>query len=228
MSYEQFLSSGMHIGMKQQTKDMKRFIYKIRDDGLAVLNLQTIEDRVKLAGKFLAKFQKIMVVSRKAVGWKPSIKFAEAVNGKVITGRFMPGIITNPSFPGYYEPEVIVITDPLIDLQAIEESTKMRIPIVALCDTSNETQLIDVIIPVNNKGRKALATVYWLLAKEILKNRGTIKQDEDFKMKAEEFESEEMENPEREGKKEFIRGPSNYKYAGKRPGGGRKFLSRRS
>jgi len=227
MSYEQFLSSGMHIGMKQQTNDMKRFIYKIRDDGLAVLNLQTIEDRVKLAGKFLAKFQRIMVVSRKAVGWKPSIKFAEAVNAKSVTGRFMPGIITNPSFPGYYEPEVVVITDPLIDLQATEESTKMRIPIVALCDTSNETQSIDVIIPVNNKGRKALATVYWLLAREILKNRGTIKQDEDFKMKAEEFESEEMEKPERDGKKEFIRGPSNYKYAGKRPGGGRKFLSRR-
>jgi small subunit ribosomal protein S2 len=228
MSYEQFLSSGMHIGMKQQTKDMKKFIYKIRDDGLAVLNLQTIEDRVKLAGKFLARFQRIMVISRKAVGWKPAMKFTEAVGGKAVAGRFLPGIITNPSFPGYYEPEVVVITDPLIDLQAIEEAIKMRIPIVALCDTSNETQSIDIIIPVNNKGRKALATVYWLLAREILKNKGTIKQDEDFKMKAEDFESEEMEKSERESKKEFIRGSSKYKYASKRPGGGRKFLPRRS
>jgi len=228
MSYEQFLSSGMHIGMKQQTKDMKKFIYKIRDDGLAVLNLQTIEDRVKLAGKFLARFQRIMVVSRKIVGWKPAAKFTETVNGKAVTGRFMPGTITNPYFPGYYEPEVVLITDPLIDLQAIEESIKMRIPIVALCDTSNETNSIDIIIPVNNKGRKSIATVYWLLAREILKNRGTIKQDEDFKQKPEDFESEEVEKPEREGKKEFISGPTKYKHAGKRTGGGRKFLSRRS
>ena len=193
MSYEQFLSAGMHIGMKQQTKDMKKYIYKVRDDGLAVLDLQTIENQVKIAGKFLARFQRIMVVSRKAVAWKPVIKFAEAVNGKPVTGRFLPGTITNPSFPGYYEPEVIVITDPLIDTQAVEESVKMRIPIVALCDTSNETSSIDIVIPVNNKGRKSLATVYWLLAREILKNRGTIKTDEEFKVKPEEFESEEIE-----------------------------------
>lgn len=193
MSYEQFLSAGMHIGMKQQTKDMKRYIYKIRDDGLAVLDLQTIENQVKTAGKFLARFQRIMIVSRKAVAWKPAIKFAEAVNGKYITGRFLPGTITNPSFPGYYEPDVVIITDPLIDTQAIEEAVKMRVPIVALCDTSNETTSIDFVIPVNNKGRKSLATVYWLLAREILKNRGVIKTDEEFKVKPEEFESEEIE-----------------------------------
>jgi small subunit ribosomal protein S2 len=183
----------MHIGMKQQTKDMKKYIYKIRDDGLAVLDLQTIENQVKTAGKFLARFQRIMIVSRKAVAWKPVIKFAEVVNGKYITGRFLPGTITNPSFPGYYEPEVIIITDPLIDTQAIEEAVKMRVPIVALCDTSNETSSIDFVIPVNNKGRKSLATVYWLLAREILKNRGAIKTDEEFKVKPEEFESEEIE-----------------------------------
>jgi small subunit ribosomal protein S2 len=183
----------MHIGMKQQTKDMKRYIYKIRDDGLAVLDLQTIENQVKTAGKFLARFQRIMIVSRKAVAWKPAIKFAEVVNCKSITGRFLPGTITNPSFPGYYEPEVVIITDPLIDTQAIEEAVKMRVPVVALCDTSNETSSIDFVIPVNNKGRKSLATVYWLLAREILKNRGVIKTDEEFKVKPEEFESEEIE-----------------------------------
>jgi small subunit ribosomal protein S2 len=165
----------------------------VRDDGLAVLDLQTIENQVKIAGKFLARFQRIMVVSRKIVAWKPIIKFSEAVNGKAVTGRFLPGTITNPFFPGYYEPEVVLITDPLVDTQAIEEAVKMRVPIVALCDTSNETSSIDIVIPVNNKGRKSLATVYWLLAREILKNRGTIKTDEEFKAKPEDFESEEVE-----------------------------------
>ena len=198
MPYEEYLSAGMHIGTKQQTKQMRKFIYKTREDGLAILDLQTIENKIKLAGKFLARFNKIMVVSRKSVAWKPIIKFAEAINGKTVTGRFLPGTITNPNFPGYYEPEVLLVTDPLIDSQAIEEAIKMRIPIISLCDTSNETSSIDLIIPVNNKGRKSLSMVYWLLAREIQKNRGIIKEDGEFKYKPEEFESKERERTEEE------------------------------
>jgi len=198
MPYEEYLSAGMHIGTKQQTKQMKKFIYKTREDGLAILDLQTIENKIKLAGKFLSKFNKIMVVSRKSVAWKPIVKFAEAVNGKYVTGRFLPGTITNPNFPGYYEPEVLLVTDPLVDVQSIEEAIKMRIPIVSLCDTSNEISSIDLIIPVNNKGRKSLSMVYWLLAREIQKNRGIIKEDGEFKYKPEEFESKERERTEEE------------------------------
>jgi len=101
MPYEEYLSAGMHIGTKQQTQQMKKFIYKTREDGLAILDLQTIENKIKLAGKFLARFNRIMVVSRKSVAWKPIVKFTEAVSGKAITGRFLPGTITNPNFPGY-------------------------------------------------------------------------------------------------------------------------------
>ena len=198
MPYEQYLSAGMHIGMKQQTKDMKKFVYKLRDDGLAVLDLQTIEKRIKVAAQFLSRFERIMVVSRKYVGWKAVTKFAEIVNAKVVTGRFLPGTITNPSFPGYYEPEVIIITDPMVDAQAMEEAVKMRIPIVALCDTSNETQSVDLIIPVNNKGRKSIAMVYFLLAMEIQKNRKVIKEDSEFNYKPEEFEVEERQQREEE------------------------------
>jgi len=198
MSYEEFLSAGMHIGMKQQNKNMKKFVYKTREDGLAILDLQTIENRIKLAGKFLSKFSRIMVVSRKNVAWKPITKFAEVVNGKAVTGRFLPGTITNPNSPGYYEPEILVVTDPLVDIQAIVEASKMRTPIVALSDTSNETAYIDLIIPVNNKGRKSLSMVYWLLAREIQKNRGIIKEDAEFKYKPEDFESKEKERTEEE------------------------------
>ncbi|MFQ6020633.1 MAG: 30S ribosomal protein S2 [Candidatus Aenigmatarchaeota archaeon] len=183
--YEEYLSAGMHIGVKQQTKDMKRFIYKIRDDGLAILDLQTIEKRIQIAGKFLAKFNRIIVVSRKVIGWKPVKKFAEVINAKAFTGRFLPGTITNPSFPGYHEPDVLIVTDPLADSQAIKEAVKMRIPIVALATTTNQVTSIDLIIPVNNRGRKSVAMVYYLLAKEILKNRGEDKElkPEDFQMK---------------------------------------------
>ena len=110
----------------------------------------------------------------------------------------MPGTVTNPNFPGYYEPDVLIVTDPTIDVQAIQEGIKMRVPIVALCDTSNETYSIDVVIPVNNKGRKSLSMVYWLLAREIQKNKGMIKEYEEFKYKPEDFESKERERADEE------------------------------
>lgn len=188
MVHEEYLSAGMHIGMKQQTKGMKKFIYKVRDDGLAVLNVEIIEKRIKIAAKFLSKFDKIMVVSRKAIGQKPARMFAKATNSKAIAGRFLPGTITNPSFPGYYETDVLIVTDPLADRQALKEAIKMRIPVIALVDTFNETNLIDLLIPVNNRGKKSVAMTYLLLAREILKNKGEIKDDKEFKYKPEDFE----------------------------------------
>lgn len=189
MAFEDYLSAGAHIGMRQQTKDMRRFIYKIREDGLAVLNVQLIDQRLTLAAKFLSRFDKIMIVSRKAIGQMPVIKFAETIGAKAVIGRFLPGIITNPSFKEYYEPDVVLVTDPLADKQAIQEATKMRIPIVAFCDTFNETSRIDFVIPANNRGRKSLALLYFLLAKKILNIRGL--PEEEFKFKQEDFESKE-------------------------------------
>jgi len=188
MAFENYLSAGMHIGMRQRTKDMERFIYKIRDDGLAVLDLATIENRVKTAAKMLSRYKNIMVISRKGVGQKPAKKFAEAVGAKAQYGRFLPGTITNPSFRGYEEPDAVIVTDPLVDKQAVKEAVKMRIPIIALCDTFNELNGIDFVIPVNNKGRRSLAMIYWLLAYEILLAREEIKSEAEFKFKPADFE----------------------------------------
>ena len=185
MAYDQHISAGMHIGTRQQAKHMRRFVYKTREDGLAVINLQKIEERVKIAAKALSKYKNIMVVSRKAIGWKAAQRFASLVNGKAVVGRFLPGTVTNPNFRGYIEPDVVIVTDPLVDKQAVTEAVKMRIPIFSLVNTSNETNLLDFIIPMNNKGRKAVATIYWLLAGEILKNKGVTEYD----AKVEEFES---------------------------------------
>ena len=188
MGHQEYLSAGVHIGMKQQTKDMKRFIYKIRPDGLAVMNVQLIEERVNIAAKFLSKFKKIVVVSRKLIGQKAAVKFAEATDSKAFIGRFLPGTITNPNFPGYFEPDIVIVTDPFADKQAIEEALKMRKPVIAFCDTFNETPKIDFIIPCNNRGRRSIALLYYTLAKKIFMERGG--KEEDFKYKPEDFEIE--------------------------------------
>jgi len=188
---EDYLASGIHIGMKQRTADMKPYIYKIRSDGLAVLNLGMIDERIKTAAKFLAKSQNILVVGRKSVSQEVVKKFAEAIGAKSIVGRFLPGTLTNPKFRNYFEADVVLISDPLIDYQALKEAVSARTAVIAVCDTLNETRHIDLIIPANNKSRKSLGTLYYLLAREILKERGEIKSNSDFKYHIEDFTGNE-------------------------------------
>jgi small subunit ribosomal protein S2 len=191
LSREEYLASGIHIGMKQRTADMKPYIYKIRSDGLAVLNLGMIDEKIKLAAKFLAKCKNILIVGRKSVSQEAVKKFAESVGAVAIVGRFLPGTLTNPVFKKYYEADVIVITDPLIDYQALKEAVSARTPIIAVCDTFNETRQIDFIIPANNKSRRSLGTLLYLLAMQILKERGELKTNSDFKFKLEDFAGRE-------------------------------------
>jgi small subunit ribosomal protein S2 len=188
---QEYLASGIHIGMKQRVADMKEFIYKVRPDGLAVLNLRKVDERIRVAAKFLARCSKIMVVSRKLIAHEAIKKFGEIVGAEVVAGRFYPGTLTNPNFKKYFEADVILIVDPLVDYQALEEAVKAKVPIIAICDTFNETKNVDLIIPANNKGKKALATLFWLLAREVLKERGNIKSDSEFKYKVEDFGGKE-------------------------------------
>ncbi|MFH1424180.1 MAG: 30S ribosomal protein S2 [archaeon] len=188
-----YLAAGVHIGTQRKLNDMKKFIYKVRADGLSVLDIGTIDKRIGIVANFLAQYtpEKIVVVCARDVGKRPAKKFAEMIGATPIITRFMPGSLTNPDYEKYFEPEVMFVADPGADKQAVLEALKMNMPIVALCDTNNMTQHLDVILPVNNKGKKSLALVYWLLAREVLKKQGKIKKDDEFKVKVEDFEGEE-------------------------------------
>jgi small subunit ribosomal protein S2 len=190
---QDYLSAGIHIGMKSRTADMKKFIYKVREDGLAVLDLKMLDERITTAGKFLSNAKKILVVGRKLNSHTPVKKFCEIIGCDYIIGRFMPGTLTNPSYKKFLEPDVVLLTDPLSDYQALKETVNSRITVVALCDTFNETRNIDFIIPCNNKGKKSLGLIYWLLAREILKDRG----EKDFEHKLEDFVGAETEDEEK-------------------------------
>ncbi len=174
---EDYLSAGTHIGMKSKTASMKKFIYKVRGDGLSVLNLKLVDKRVGIAAKFLARHDKILVVGKKTNAHKAVKRFAEIIGAETIVGRFMPGTLTNPNYNNFLEPDVILVTDPLSDRQSVKEAVNSRIPIVAFCDTFNSTKNIELVIPSNNKGRKSIALLYWLLAREIMKERGEKKFD---------------------------------------------------
>jgi small subunit ribosomal protein S2 len=189
---DKYLSAGVHIGTHICTKFMEPFVYKVRSDGVYILNVKKIDERLRIAGKFLARFDptKIAAVSVRLYGRKPVQKMCQYLQCKAFTGRFLPGTFTNPSLKWYFEPEVVVLTDPRADVQALEEAAKMGIPVVAFADTDNKTEYVDLVIPANNKGRRSLALLYWILTRQVLRERGIIPKDAELPEPPSAFEAE--------------------------------------
>ncbi|HML05904.1 MAG TPA: 30S ribosomal protein S2 [Methanobacterium sp.] len=187
---DKYLAAGLHIGTQQKTKDMERYIYRVRADGLYVLDVRKTNDRIQAAAKFLSKYDPddILVVSTRQYGQAPVKKFGKVTGAKTIPGRFIPGTLTNPNYAKFIEPKVLVVTDPRSDSQAIIEAKQIGIPVVALCDTENLLGNVDIVLPVNNKGRKAIALVYWLLARQILRERDVLAEDEELDLQPSDFE----------------------------------------
>ena len=188
---EVYLAAGVHIGTHIGTKHMMKFVYKIRPDGLHILDVRQTDERLRIAAKFIARYDssKIVAVSVRQYGHKPVQKFCSFVRCKAITGRILPGTFTNPQLEHYIEPELLIVTDPRSDSQALREAAKVGIPVVAFCDSDNKTDYVELIIPANNKGRKALALLYWLLARQVLRERGDIPPDGELPVPVEEFET---------------------------------------
>jgi small subunit ribosomal protein S2 len=191
MQRDTLLSAGIHIGTRMKTGDMEKFIYRVRPDGLFVLDVKKTDERIRVAAKFLARFEppKIAAAAARLYAQEPVKKFCEAVGATPIVGRFIPGLLTNPLYPNRIEPEVLIVSDPRADSQAVKEASAAGIPVVALCSTDNEFSGVDLVIPTNNKGRRALAVIYWLLARQILRERGELPPDKDMPWTIEDFEA---------------------------------------
>ncbi|MCK5253150.1 MAG: 30S ribosomal protein S2 [Thermoplasmata archaeon] len=186
-----YLTSGVHIGTQQKSADMRRFIFKVRNDGLYVLDIKSTDERVRVAANFLSRIdpERTLVVCQRQYGQKPARMFAQNIGAKSMVGRFVPGTLTNPLLPTFFEPDVIVVTDPSADQQALREAVNIGIPVVALCDANNDLKYVDLAIPANNKGRRSLALVYWLLTREVLRSKKVITKDDEFNLELDEFEA---------------------------------------
>lgn len=195
------LSAGIHIGTRMKTLDMEPFIYRVRPDGLFVLDVKKTDDRIRVTAKFLSRFEhaKIAVAATRLYAQEPIRMFCKLTGATPLIGRFIPGQLSNPQYPGRIDPEVIVVSDPRADAQAVKEAGKVGIPIVALCSTDNEFAGVDLVIPTNNKGRRALAVIFWLLARQLLRERGELAADKDPPVTIDDFEAkvtrEEEEEP---------------------------------
>lgn len=191
------LSTGIRVGTPVKTKFMAPFIVKANPEGLYILDISKTLARIDVAAKFIGRsnISKVAVTSAREYGKTPVEKFCELTGATPILGRFMPGTFTNPSLPDYMEPEIVIVTDPQADQQAVLESTRAGVPVIAIANSDNVTAKVDLVIPANNRGRKALATVYWLLAREVLKKHGAIKSDSEMLEKAsiDDFETKLVE-----------------------------------
>jgi len=195
------LSAGIHIGTRMKTLDMEPFIYRVRPDGLFVLDVKKTDDRIRVTGKFLSRYEpsRVAIAATRLYAHEPVKKFCQLTGATPLIGRFIPGQLSNPQYSSRIDPEVILVCDPRADAQAVKEASKVGIPIVALCSTDNEFAGVDLVIPTNNKGRRALAVVFWLLARQVLRERGELGADRDPPATIEDFEAkvtrEEEEEP---------------------------------
>ncbi len=189
------LSTGIRVGTPIKTKFMSSFITRANPEGLYILDISKTLARIDVAAKFIGRtnIANVAVTSSREYGKTPIEKFCELTGARGIFGRFMPGTFTNPSLPKYLEPEIVIVTDPQADEQAVLEATRAGVPVIALSNSDNITSKVDVVIPTNNRGRKALATVYWLLTKEVLKKQGKIKSDSDMPLAIDDFEAKLVE-----------------------------------
>jgi small subunit ribosomal protein S2 len=188
---DDYLKSGIHIGTKIKTKFMVNFIYKIRADGLSILNVDQINHRLGLMIKMISEYgpKDILVVCRRENGFNAVKLFSKLTGIDAFVGRYKPGILTNVELEDFQEKKLIIVCDPSPDRNVVTEASKAGIPVVALCDTNNNISNIDLVMPCNNKGRKSLGLIFYVLAKEYLDSRKLIK-SKDFKHKIEDFVGE--------------------------------------
>ena len=187
-----YLKSGIHIGTKFRTAYMNPFIYKVRPDGLSVLNIQAINRRIELACSLLNRYkpEDVLVVGKRENGWKATKLFSQLTGIRSYAGKYNPGIMTNPQLEDFLEIKLIIVTDPWPDKDAVRDAVSVGAAVIALCDTNNESNYIDLVVPCNNKGKKSLGLFFYILAREYLKSKGLVKDDKDMKISMDEFLAE--------------------------------------
>lgn len=189
VSVDQYSKAGIHIGTKFKTKHMADFIYKIKPDGLVIMNVQKIDERLKIASEMMARYnpEEIVVIGKRENSWRPMKLFNKLTGITIYPGRYAPGTLTNLAFKNFTEFKLMVVVDAWLEKNAVEDANKLGVPIIGLCDTNNVTNELDLIVPCNNKGRKSLGLVFWILSREYMQRKGLLDKGKDMPISLDEF-----------------------------------------
>jgi small subunit ribosomal protein S2 len=198
VSLEEYIKAGVHIGTKIKNKQTKKFIARIRSDGLAIIDVIKLDERLRLSTKLLSRYEpyQILAVGRRETARKPLQMLNKYTGINVYPKRYPPGLLTNPALDIFKDVDVVIITDPILDRNALLDAYRTGKITIAFVDTNNSLSYIDIAIPANNRGAKSLALLYYIIAREYLRNRGLLSKREELPVSYEEFMEKGLEEEE--------------------------------
>ncbi|XP_068672829.1 small ribosomal subunit protein uS2-like [Montipora capricornis] len=171
------LAAGVHLGASNVDYQMESYVYKRKPDGIHIINIKKTWEKLLLAARIIVSIENpadVCVISARPYGQRAILKFAGHTGAIAVAGRFTPGTFTNQIQAAFKEPRLLIVCDPRTDHQPVTEASYVNIPVIAFCNTDSPLRHIDVAIPCNNKGAHAVGLMWWLLAREVLRMRGSI------------------------------------------------------